>query len=314
MKADLANASARGADLANASARGADLANASARGADLANASARGRNVSRSLASLAALTVLAVAAMWTGQVDARGAVSRPAAAQTGIVPPKNPSRSLSPSPNFMASSSPCAQHGNNSACNRQVLKAISHARKVLEKMGGMSSFSMTAYLKLTRPEQLFVTADLERTERGLPAATVLSKSLDKVAQIGARDDNDPPLGKVPADLPGGGAVVGLGSNWAGGWPNALAADYGWMYDDGLNSPNEDCTKSNTSGCWGHRDNILGTFSSKAACGGGASALAMGAGYAARKASQTQLFAGVCGPAPTDVVLTWTKAKRLLGIK
>jgi hypothetical protein len=327
----------------------ADLANTPADRAALRTAPARGRQASRWLTWLAVLTAIAVVTMWAGQVGARGAVTRAAgtraagtraagtraagtrgagtrgagtrgagnsaaAPQTGIVPPKNPSRSLPPSPNFMASSSPCALHANNSACNRQVLKAITHARKVLEKMGGMSSFSMTAYLKLTRPEQLFVTANLERTERGLPAATVLSKTLDRVAQIGARNDDDPPLNKVPADLPGGGAVVGLGSNWAGGWPNALAADYGWMYDDGLNSPNEDCTKSNTAGCWGHRDNILGTFSSKAACGGGASALAMGAGYTAKKASQTQLFAGVCGPAPTDVLLTWTKAKKLLGIK
>jgi hypothetical protein len=302
------------ADLANAYARSTGLANASAGTSGLANASARGRLVSRSFASLAVLTSIAVVTMWSGQADARGAVSRPAAAQTGILPPNNPSRSLPPSPNFMASSSPCSQHGNNSACNRQVLKAITHARKVLEKMGGMSSFSMTAYLKLTRPEQLFVTADLERTERGLPAATVLSRSLDKVAQIGARNDTDPTLNKVPAHLPGGGTVVGLGANWAGGYSNALAADYGWMYDDGPNSPNADCTKTSTSGCWGHRDNILGTFSSKAACGGGASALSMGAGYLASKESQTQLFVGVCGPAATDVVLTWTKAKKLLGIK
>lgn len=233
-------------------------------------------------------------------------------AQTGIVPPKNPSRSLAPSPDFLTSSA-CASSSDGRACNQQALKAIAHARKVLEKMSGMS-FSLSAYLKLTRAEQLFVTADLERTNRGLPPATVLSKSLNKIAQVGAAKSEDPPLGQVPATLPGGGKVVGLGSNWAGGWFNALGADYGWMYDDGLNSPNEDCTKANESGCWGHRDNILGTFSSASACGGGASALGMGAGYAAASDSQTELFVGVCGKAPTDVVLTWAKAKKLLGIK
>ena len=274
---------------------------------------APGRRFSRLVTSLAVLTAIAVVTMWwSGPAGADAAPGRPAAAQTGIVPPKNPSRSLAPSPDFMASGS-CASRSNSRACNREVLKAIAHARKVLEKMGGMS-FSLTAYLKLTPAEQLFVTADLERTERGLPPATVLSRSLDKVAQLGARRGEDPPLGRVPARLPGGGQVVGLGGNWAGGWLNALGADYGWMYDDGLKSPNEDCTNQSRSGCWGHRDNILGTFSSKAACGGGASALAMGAGYAARINSRTELFAGVCGHAPTDVVLTWAKAKSRLGIK
>jgi hypothetical protein len=248
---------------------------------------------------------------WSGSAEA--APSRPAAAQTGIVPPKNPSRSLAPSPDFMESGSCVSSSTSGRACDREVLKAIAHARKVLEKMRGMT-FSLTAFLKLTAAEQLFVTADLERTERGLPPATVLSKSLDKVAQLGARRDEDPPLGRVPARLPGGGQVVGLGGNWAGGWLNALGADYGWMYDDGLNSPNEDCSKQDRSGCWGHRDNILGTFSSKTTCGGGASALAMGAGYTASSNSRTELFAGVCGHAPTDVVLTWAKAKSRLGIK
>jgi len=311
----------------------ADLAKAPANSAALGTAPARARPASRWLTWLAVLTAIAVVGMWAGQLSARGAVTggagtrgagtrsagtrgagnSAAAPQTGIVPPKNPSKSLPPSPNFLSSSSPCALHPNGSPCNRQVLKAIAHARKVLEKMSGMS-FSLAAYLKLTRPEQLFVTVDLERTARGLGPATVLSKSLNKIAQAGAVADNDPSLAKVPATLPGGGTVVGKGSNWAGGYPNALAADYAWMYDDGLGSPNQDCTKSDKSGCWGHRDNILGTFSSSALCGGGASAFAMGAGYVASKKSQTELFVGVCGPAPTDGVFTWTKAKKLLGLK
>jgi hypothetical protein len=280
--------------------------------ADSAKAAVPSRGFFLSLRFVAVLTAIAVVWMWAGPAGADAAASRAAAAHTGIVPPKNPSRSLAPRPDFLGTGS-CASSSNGRACNREVLKAIAHARKVLEKMGGMS-FSLTAYLKLTSAEQLFVTADLERTERGLPPATVLSRSLDKVAQLGARRDEDPPLSKVPATLPGGGQVVGLGGNWAGGWPNALGADYGWMYDDGLHSPNEDCTKHDRSGCWGHRDNILGTFSSKASCGGGASALAMGAGYAAKRNSRTELFAGLCGKAPTDVVLTWAKAQSLLGIK
>jgi hypothetical protein len=234
----------------------------------------------------------------------------------GILPPKNPSRSLAPKPFFLVSRR-CVHGRDGRGCNSMVLKAISRARRLLEKMGGMS-FSLSGYEKLTPIEQLFVTVNLERTERGLPPAVVLTKSLDKVAQDGARSDTDPPLNQVPNPLPGGGQWVGLGGNWAGGWDNALGANYAWMYDDGLGGDNGDCSKAHKSGCWGHRDNILGTFSNQARCGGGRNELAMGAGHVAKGKkfgdSETELFAGVCGRTPTDVVMTWAKAKRLLHIK
>jgi hypothetical protein len=233
-------------------------------------------------------------------------------AHKGILPPKNPAKSLSPLPSFFSS---CIDGNDGSKCNGTVLKAIAHARKVLEVMGGMS-FSLAAFEKLTPDEQLFVTVNLERTERGLPPAVVLTKSLDKVAQAGANGDTDPPLGSVPPKLPGGGLRWGMGGNWAGGWDNALGSDYAWMYDDGLGSSNEDCTKSNPEGCWGHRDNILGTFNSLSDCGQ-QNELAMGAGHVTKgKAygdSEAELFVGVCGPTPTDVVLSWARAKSLLHI-
>jgi hypothetical protein len=133
---------------------------------------------------------------------------------------------------------------------------------------------------------------------------VLTKSLDKVAQAGANADTDPPLNKVPGTLPGGGQWISLGGNWAGGFDNALGADYGWMYDD-------------KGSAWGHRDNILGKYVSSSACGGQRYEIAMGAGHVTKgKAygdSETELFAGICGPTPTDVVMTWAKAKKLLHI-
>jgi hypothetical protein len=249
------------------------------------------------------------------RVAVLGASLNPAT-HRGILPPKNPSKSLRPGPFFLSAAS-CRHGGDGSACNSQILKAITNARKRLEKLGGMS-FSLSAYEKLTPGEQLFATVNLERIERGLPPAVVLTRSLDKIAQRGATSDKDPPLQDVPDPLPGGGHYVGLGGNWAGGWGNALGADYGWMYDDGLGSDNGDCSKSHRSGCWGHRDNILGAFASKARCGGERSELAMGAGHVARgKAfgdSETELFAGVCGATPTDVVISWARVERLLHIK
>lgn len=245
-------------------------------------------------------TISIIAAALVGSAAVAGAGVAP---DKGIVPPKNPSRSVSPGPDFLSARS-CEGGGDSSACNTIVLRAITHAREVLEKIGGMS-FSLAAYEKLTPDEQLFVSANAERVKRGLPAIVALTKSLDKVAQDGANADSDPPLNKVPATLPGGGRWVILGGNWAGGYDNALGADYGWMYDD-------------KGSAWGHRDDILGEYVSSSSCGGQRHEIAMGAGHVTKgKAygdSETELFAGICGASPTDVVMTWTKAKRLLHIR
>lgn len=271
----------------------------------------------RLVVSLSAIAVTSVALVGPGTAlaTAGSTAGITAPAHKGILPPKNPRRSLAPSPSFLSAPA-CARGQDGSRCNSIVRKAVAHARNVLEKMAGMS-FSLSAYEKLTPEEQLFVTVNLERTQRGLRAASVLTRSLDKVAQAGANSDADPPLGRVPGRLPGGGRPADIGGNWAGGWDNALGADYAWMYDDGPGSSNGDCTKTNKSGCWGHRDNILGTFNSSSICGGRRNELAMGAGHVTKgKAfgdSETELLVGVCGPVPTDVVLSWARAESLLHI-
>jgi hypothetical protein len=269
--------------------------------------------VLRLAVSLGSIALAGAALVGTGAAQA--SVPAIASSHHGILPLKNPARSLAPAPSFLSLPS-CAGGRDGTRCNADVLKAITRARKVLEKMGRMS-FSLSAYEKLSPAEQLFVTVNLERTERGLPAAGELTRSLDKIAQAGADSDTDPSLGEVPNPLLGGGRPADIGGNWAGGWDNALGADYAWMYDDGLGSGNGDCTRTHKSGCWGHRDNILGTFASSSICGGQRHSLAMGAGHVAKgKAygdSETELLAGVCGRAPTDAILTWRKAKSLLHI-
>jgi hypothetical protein len=255
--------------------------------------------ISRLAARFGAVALTAAVLLGSVAVAAGAGVAVP---DKGILPPKNPAHNVAPSPNFLYAAS-CRRGGDSAACNTIVLHAVAHARKVLEKLGGMS-FSLAAYEKLTPDEQLFVSANLERVERGLPAATVLTRSLDTIAQDGANADSDPPLNKVPAKLVGGGRWISLGGNWAGGFDNALGADYGWMYDDQGSS-------------WGHRDNILNGYVSAAPCGGQRHEIAMGAGHVTKgKAygdSETELFAGVCGPTPTDVVMTWAAAKKLLHI-
>lgn len=223
------------------------------------------------------------------------------ATQAGILPPRHPGQSLPPRPDFLAAPA-CSTAKDAISCDRDVLSATSRARRILERLPPMS-FSLTAYRKLSHLEQLFVTVNLERVARGLGPAAVLTKSLDAIAQAGARNDDDPPLSQLPGRLPGGGRWVSAGGNWAGGWRNPLGSNYAWMYDDGPG--------------WGHRDNILVRYASRARCGGAAPGLAMGAGYigSGKKYgdSETELLVDTCGHAPTDVIFRWATAKLLLHI-
>src|SRR5215472_19322758 len=160
---------------------------------------------------LGMVTIACAALLTPGAAIAAAGTAVPS--HKGILPPKNPKRSLSPRPFFLASSL-CTHGKDGPGCNRLVLKATTRARRLLERMGAMS-FSLSAYEKLKPIEQLFVTVNLERTARGLRPATVLTRSLDKVAQEGANADKDPNLRNVPDPLPGGGTLYGLGANWAG---------------------------------------------------------------------------------------------------
>ncbi len=231
----------------------------------------------------------------------------------GILPPKNPSRSLFPKPDFLSASS-CVGGKDTATCNKVVLSAVKRARSLLEGLGPMAVY-LPGYEKLSRIEQLFVTANLERLARGLPAAGELSLTLDKIAEIGATHNEDPPLSKLPRTLPGGAYWISAGADWASGFVNPLGSDYGWMYDDGPGSFNGDCTATYKAGCWGHRDNILGTYGRRADCAGRAFHLVMGTGYVAKDGyhqdGETELFVGVCGAMPTDTVFTWARAKQLL---
>jgi hypothetical protein len=243
--------------------------------------------------------------------SAHGALAS-TAGNRGILLPGNPARSMAPATSLLSS---CGAGDDSSTCNQLALTAIGRARRSLEKMGGMS-LSLPAYDRLTPAQQLFVVVNLERTERGLAPAAVLSKSLNAAAQAGARAGRDPAMGSVPRHMRGGAQLVWAGANWSGGWINPLGADYAWMYDDGPGGSNLDCRAGGSTWCWGHRDIVLTTFS-QASCHGGQGELVMGAGHAGQAAgygeSDTVLLAGVCGPVPSDAAFTWAKAKKLLGI-
>jgi hypothetical protein len=119
----------------------------------------------------------------------------------------------------------------------------------------------TKFASMTPVQQVFILTNLDRIHYRLPPIPGLTASLDRDAAAGVRNQGDP--------MPSGSDWDGFTSNWAGGYPNIVLAYGGWMYDDGLGSGNLDCTPGHTSGCWGHRHDILWQFAP-------VGALAMGA--------------------------------------
>ncbi len=185
---------------------------------------------------------------------------------------------------------------DSDACNQDVVQATNSARTILESLPALS-LSLTPYEAMTRPEQLFVIANVERVARGLPPIAGLTTQLDTLAQAGAAINDDP---SFPAGLTGGAVVVIGGANWAGGWVNPLGANYVWMYDDGGLT------------AWAHRDNILGGYATASICSSwGLPEVQDYMGAATNGTSFAEIFVGACGPPPTDVVFTWQQALQLL---
>ena len=216
----------------------------------------------------------------------------------GILPPANPAASIAPSPVFEGT---CLADGALSApCIAASLQATDGARAD-EGLGPMSLPG--DYSTLTPAEQLFVLADTERVDRGLPPAVGLVAELDQDAQAAAQADTDP----TPTIVPPGVGILRWASNWSEN-AGALGSNYNWMYDDGPGSGNLACG-SGGGGCWGHRDNILGFSAAQLAASGGI--LVMGAGEASPAGakpwmSDTELFA-VVNHTPAYYLYTWGQA-------
>jgi len=182
------------------------------------------------------------------------------AAAPGSVAPvltvADPTVSLPPTPDFL---DVCYPHTTGTVCTDEEVTATDAAR-AQEGLGPIrlpGDFSV-----LTPAEQLFVLTDIDRVDRGLPPIVGLDPTLSADAEAGAVAGTDP----TPTQVPAGMGLVAWGSNWAENG-NPLGSEYYWMYDDGEGGGNIDCTASDTTGCWGHRDNILGLSADQATYGG-----------------------------------------------
>ncbi|HWC33953.1 MAG TPA: hypothetical protein VG650_03905 [Mycobacteriales bacterium] len=209
----------------------------------------------------------------------------------------NPRRNLRPQPDFLPV---CATKGwQNQECTHQVLAAIEHAR-ALEGVKRPRMVLPRNYDSLTVAEQTFVVTDLERVARGLKPFAGLTRPLNAASHAAAAAKVDPmPVVSLLRAL----GVTEYGSIWAGDF-GPLASDYDWMYNDGYasNGINLACLTPQSPGCWGHRDNILGTYQHKPT-------LLAGAGTAKPKGdSIAEVMTGGSGRAPA-FTYSWRTAKR-----
>ena len=155
---------------------------------------------------------------------------------------------------------------------------------------------------LTPAQQLFVITDIERVDRGLPPLVGLVDTFNTDAQAGALALNDPEPTQIPAGL----HLVAWGSNWAEN-VNPLGSNYFWMYDDGLNSGNVDCTDQPVRLLGASRE-LLSLTSYQHQYGG---TLLMGAAETTGNTgngyeSDTELLVLATGPVPA-LSYTWQQA-------
>jgi hypothetical protein len=195
-------------------------------------------------------------------------------------------------PHSLKCESPCFPDGNlrynsSQSCINLLLAAVNQAQAAEH----LRAFALpTNYSQLTVTEQLFVIVNLERVSRGVPPLVGLSPYLDAPADKAARAAEDPAFqasyGPVRVWLPPGGGMYGFGGAWAGDSVNALAAVFDWVYDDGWGGSdgtwNFACTSHGASGCWGHRDALLGQWA-----GTTCTDCVAGAGYASPAAHNWQ---------------------------
>jgi hypothetical protein len=173
-----------------------------------------------------------------------GALVGAPAGAAGILPPSDPPANigfdLSPDCTVIDDASP--------AC----LDALLHEINVGRSSEGVAPMVLpNGFTQMSDQEQILVLANLERGDRGLSQFAGLSPTLVQAAGWGALANADP---SPPAGYP----FFLWGSNFADS-VNPLEADFLWMYDDGVGGSNYDCQGSNFSGCWGHRNNILGAW-------------------------------------------------------
>ncbi len=181
----------------------------------------------------------------------------------------------------------------SAACLNASVSFLDQARASL----GQGPYQLPANFDSLSPQiQQFVLTNVDRIQYGLPPITGITAGLSQDAMLGVVHDTDP----HPTDS----NFNYWTANWAGGFENVVLAYEAWMYDDGPGSGNLDCTSGNSSGCWGHRHDILWSF-------GGSGALAMGSAVGADSSGSPGyamvLGEGDAGSYQPAYTYTWSQA-------
>ena len=169
-----------------------------------------------------------------------------AAVRPGLNTAGNPTANVSAASVVKA----CWSAPTSSSCQIAAVRAINagRAREHLRSLvlpARWSSYSATS--------RLLYLFNSERAARGETTLRTSQPTLNVYATRAAAAEADPAI--VPSVRIAGRAWTGWASNWALA-ENPIVAVFMWVYDDGLNSPNMDCTTSHQAGCWGHRHDVL----------------------------------------------------------
>jgi hypothetical protein len=265
---------------------------------DIARVGAPGTALVAVLALSAAVPALATAGGGgSASVAHRSSRVTAAAGSQAPNPRRNPHRNRAPTPDYLPT---CETNGfNDPQCIKLELAAIRNARK-LEGVKRPALVLPSNYSHLSTPEQVFVVTNLERVGRGLRPFRGLTHNLSAVAHASAVGNADPMLATATMRSM---RIYDYGSIWASDL-GPLGADYDWMYNDGYSKAgvNIACLSRGAEGCWGHRENILGSY-------GGLPTLIAGAGTSSPAGrSVTELLAGSDGKTP-QLTYRWKNALR-----
>ncbi len=228
---------------------------------------------------------------------------------------KSATQNIAPVPNFNnLCSKPSSQ--TSRACVIAAIEAINNAH--MESHIPPVKVNIANLEKLNGPETLLAAVNLERIARHKKPFVGLTKFFDQVARKAAESKTDPALSSGELILGRNGYVSDWGGNWAENVTSPLAANYDFVYQDGPGEFNLLCTVGNTSGCYGHRENILGEYPyTLGACGSLKPELLMGASVLNHHPrynnppSITELFVGICVKHPIRPYITWADIERKL---
>ena len=169
----------------------------------------------------------------------------------------NPAANIAPIPNYYSSCTSAVNGGqsaNSVACEQSAVAALNAGRADQ----GLPAMSLPSnFYQLPAIDQLLVLVNEERVSRGLVPVYGLANPLNALAAQGSSANTDPPISQSTFST--GPWALGLYANWAEDFSTA-GSMYDWMYNDGWggtgNTSNLACTSPTSSGCWGHRANIL----------------------------------------------------------